>query len=296
MIELPKGVVLRDLLLFLKKIGLKSALILREFEDGLIPLYDSTKNLHSNFNPKDPVTAADLAINEFITEEFTSNYSSICWEVITEENSKEILFKNSTSDWIWLIDPLDGTKDFIQKTGEYAIHIALTFKNKPILGMVVLPNKRELWFGIEGIGTWKEEEDSPLEKKQFLSFSKNKASKIVTSKNHSNEKLNFILSELDFEKNIRMGSIGYKICSLLRNESDIYLSISNKTSPKDWDIAAPHALMRAAKFHFTYVSGNEINYNNYNFEQRGCLVASTLLKKEHHKICDKVNDIIRKNF
>ena len=223
MIELPKGVVLKDLLLFLKKIGLESALILREFEDGLIPLYDSTKNLYSNFNPKDPVTAADLAINEFITEEFTSNYSSICWEVITEENSKEILFKNSTSDWIWLIDPLDGTKDFIQKTGEYAIHIALTFKNKPILGMVVLPNKRELWFGIEGLAHGKKRRFS-FRKKAVLSFSKNKASKIVTSKNHSNEKLNLILSELDFEKNIRMGVlvIRYVVC-LEMNLIFIYL-------------------------------------------------------------------------
>ena len=296
MIELPKGVVLRDLLLFLKNIGLKSSSILRDYEDGLIPLYDSSENLHQSYNHKDPVTSADLAINKFITEKFISNYSTVQWEVITEENSKENLFNKSTSDWVWLIDPLDGTKDFIQKTGEYAIHIALAFKNKPILGMVALPNKRELWFGIEGIGTWREEKNSPLENKKFVSFSKRKASNLVTSKNHSNKKLNFILRELDYENNIRMGSIGYKICSLLRNESDIYLSISDKTSPKDWDIAAPHALIRGAKCNFTYVSGNEINYIKTSFEQRGCLIASTLLKKEHLEICKKVSDIIKKNF
>ena len=91
MIELPKGVVLRDLLLFLKNIGLKSSSILRDYEDGLIPLYDSSENLHQKYNHKDPVTSADLAINKFITEEFISNYSTVQWEVITEENSKENL-------------------------------------------------------------------------------------------------------------------------------------------------------------------------------------------------------------
>ena len=94
-----------------------------------------------------------------------------------------------------------------------------------------------------------------------------------------------------------MGSIGFKVCSLLRNEGDIYISISGKTSPKDWDLAAPHGLIKYANFSFTYVSGNDISYQNKNYEQRGCIIASTLMRGEHLKICNKIDSIIKKyNF
>ena len=89
-------------------------------------------------------------------------------------------------------------------------------------------------------------------------------------------------------------SIGYKICSLLRNESNIYVSISDKTAPKDWDIAAPQILMNSANLNFTYVSGVEINYSKDEYQQKGCLVASTLPRNEHLRVCKKIDSIIRK--
>ena len=97
---------------------------------------------------------------------------------------------------------------------------------------------------------------------------------------------------MKFKKVIQKGSIGYKVCSLLRNEGDIYMSISDKTSPKDWDLAAPHSLIKNARCQFTYVSGNELTYLGENFEQRGCLIASTLEESEHLKICKRVKSII----
>ncbi len=292
MIELPKGIYLKDLLLFLRNIGLRSSSILRDYENGIKPLYENFDVLPITFNPNNPVTAADLTINQLIIEAFSSNYFGIEWEIVSEENAKSIELKNLESEWRWLIDPLDGTKDFIQNTGEYAIHIALIYRNSPILGMVALPSIKEIWFGVDGYGTWKENETNTSEIKNFICPSKMKGLDIVTSKNHSNQKLNYILDYLEHRKILKMGSIGFKICNLLRNESNVYISISDKTSPKDWDIAAPHALLKGANCNFTYVSGVEINYLKKNFEQPGCLIGSTLPNNEHMKVCKKIGKII----
>ena len=162
MFSLPEGVDLNCLLLFLKNIGLESSSILRNFENGSIPLYDLNQNTKLKENINDPVTAADLTINKLFIDRFKEFYPDSDWEIITEENSKNSFCLNTKSNWVWLIDPLDGTKDFIQKTGEYAVHVALLFKKKTILGMVVLPSIEEIWFGVKNLGTWKDGEKDPI--------------------------------------------------------------------------------------------------------------------------------------
>tara|TARA_B100002019_G_scaffold285341_1_gene294182 strand:- start:25 stop:918 length:894 start_codon:yes stop_codon:yes gene_type:complete len=295
MINLPDEVNLEELLSFLKKVGKESSIILRNFENQSIPLYDSIEDSSNYKNKEAPVTKADLAINQLILDRFSENYPNIDWEIITEENTKVNGFENSKSDWVWLIDPLDGTKDFIQKTGEYAVHIALNYKNNPILGIVVLPSLDEIWFGVENLGTWKETQNTKLGSSKFQSFTKLKANTLVTSKNHINKKLSKIINELEFKNIIKMGSIGFKICSLLRKEADIYISISDKTSPKDWDLAAPHILIKSAGNNFTNVLGGNLKYGEENYEQKGCLICSTLTKSEHMNFCSEVYEIIEQN-
>ena len=261
-------------------------------ENGIKPLYENFDVLPITFNPNNPVTAADLTINQLIIEAFSSNYFGIEWEIVSEENAKSIELKNLESEWRWLIDPLDGTKDFIQNTGEYAIHIALIYRNSPILGMVALPSIKEIWFGVDGYGTWKENEINTSEVKNFICPSNMKGLDIVTSKNHSNQKLNYILDYLEHRKILKMGSIGFKICNLLRNESNVYISISDKTSPKDWDIAAPEAILKAAGGAITNLDNESLTYNKKNFEQGGIIIASND-KINHEKICLEIKEIIQ---
>ena len=91
MINLPKGVDLNELLLFLRNIGLQSSITLREYEQESISLYDSSDNLPPTFDIKDPVTAADLAVNKLIKEAFLINYPNLSWEIITEEDLNLIM-------------------------------------------------------------------------------------------------------------------------------------------------------------------------------------------------------------
>ncbi len=118
---------------------------------------------------------------------------------------------------------------------------------------------------------------------------------LVTSKNHKNQTLNNLIQKINFNKTIMMGSIGCKISSILRGESDVYISLSlpGKSSPKDWDFAAPEAILKAAGGAITNLDNQELSYGKFNFEQSGIIVASNNAHN-HQKICLSIKEIIEK--
>ena len=93
-----------------------------------------------------------------------------------------------------------------------------------------------------------------------------------------------------------MGSIGCKIASILRGESDIYIcySLPDKSSPKDWDFAAPEAILRAAGGAITNVDNEELSYGKSSYKQDGIIIASSN-KRTHKEICSQIKEIIMKN-
>ena len=102
--------------------------------------------LIKNQNNYDPVTKADLEVNEIIIKKLNEKYKNVNWGILSEENAKLDSFtKIENKDWLWVLDPLDGTRDFIQGSGNYAMHLALNYKNKPFIGVVLIPEKNELW-------------------------------------------------------------------------------------------------------------------------------------------------------
>ena len=246
-------------------------------------------------NNEDPVTLADLKVNEKIIKGINQNKRNFNWEILSEENVKiESNSCNRGADFLWVLDPLDGTKDFIQGTENYAMHLALNFKQKPIIGLVLIPNRNELWIA-NGKKVWCENREG-----NYLSnnLSNNKSLKemiIVTSKNHRNNTLENLINRINFKKKITMGSIGCKIASILRGESDIYicLSLPGQTTPKDWDFAAPEAILKAAGGAITDIENKDLSYNNPNFEQGGIIIASND-KQNHENICSQIKEIIEK--
>ncbi len=255
------------------------------------------KNLKSNIinltNKEDPVTLADLKVNEIIIKRINEKYENTSWEILSEENVK--LGSDSCDanvDWLWVLDPLDGTKDFIQGTGDYAMHLALNYKQKPYLGVVLIPEKNELWIS-NGDNFWGERRDGSIVK---TNTSKNKIlheMNIVTSKNHRNKTLNKLIDKINFKNVMYMGSIGCKIASIIKGDSDIYISLSlpGQSSPKDWDFAAPEAILKAAGGVITNLENEELSYSQTNFEQRGIIIASNN-RKRHQSLCFQLKEII----
>ena len=118
---------------------------------------------------------------------------------------------------------------------------------------------------------------------------------LVTSKNHRNETLKNLINKINFKEVIIMGSIGCKITSIVRRESDIYicLSLPGKSSPKDWDFAAPEAILRGAGGSITSLDNKELIYGKSNFEHGGIIVASNNINT-HNDLCLEIKEIIRK--
>ena len=294
MVKLPFGIDINNLIDNLKVFSWEAADILL-FYSNILKDSNKRKDLIKNLDHENPVTLADLKVNKLIIKRIKEKYNDINWEILSEENAKNKLVKfNINADWVWVIDPLDGTKDFIQGSGNYAMHIALNFKNKPIIGVVLIPEKDQLWFAY-GERVWCEKRDGLIIKPNL---SKNKTLKdmiLVTSKNHRNETLKNLIQKINFSEVKVMGSIGCKIASIVRGESDIYicLSLPGKTSPKDWDFAAPEAILKASGGSITNLDNQELTYGKKDFAQGGVIVASNN-KNTHKSLCLEIKEIIRK--
>ena len=158
MIKLPSSVDINNLIDDIRIFSWQAADILLYYSK-LLENSNDKKNILKNNNEEDPVTLADLKVNELIIKRINEKYKNINWDILSEENVKiSSKIFDSKTDWIWVLDPLDGTKDFIQGTGNYAMHLALNFKQKPYLGFVLIPNKDQLWIA-DGKNTWCEKRD-----------------------------------------------------------------------------------------------------------------------------------------
>ena len=294
MIRLPPGLDINNLLGDLKIFSWEAADTLLNYAQIIKYSNDKSKIL-KNGNEEDPVTLADIKVNEIIIKGINKKYKDIDWEILSEENVK-VNPHNSVinKDFVWVLDPLDGTRDFIQGTGNYAMHLALNFKKEPYLGLILIPEKDELWISnYEKV--WCENRSGDYKKANLSKKSNLRDMTIVTSKNHSNQNLKNLIEKIRFKEEIVMGSIGCKIASILRGESDIYicLSLPGKSSPKDWDFSAPAAALKAAGGAITNLDNQELIYGKSNFEQAGIIVASSN-RVIHKNICLEIKDVINK--
>ena len=294
MIKLPVGVEINSLIDDLRVFSWEASEILLYFSQ-ILKDSNNKSNILIKDSIEDPVTLADLKVNKIIIQRINEKYRDIDWEILSEENIKiDSDNFNTNSDWVWILDPLDGTKDFIQGTSNYAMHLGLNYKKKPYLGVVLIPEKGELWIS-NGRETWVEKSDGkPI--KTILEGEKNlKEMIITTSKNHRNEKLQNIIEKVGFKKVKIMGSIGCKIASILRGESDIYISLTlpGKSGPKDWDFSAPEAILKTAGGAITNLDNEKLSYGKSNFQHGGIIIA-TNNNLTHQKVCSEIKKIIIK--
>ena len=294
MFKLPNGVDIINLIDDLRIFSWEASDILLYYSK-MLKEPKNEKNIIQTMNNDDPVTIADLKVNDLIIKRIKENYEDINWDILSEENVKRGIHNfNRNSKWLWVLDPLDGTKDFIQGTGNYAMHLALNYEEKSYIGIVLIPEKNELWIS-DGENAWSESRDGY---KNQIKAKNNKTLQemtLVTSKNHRNEILENLIDKVNFKQVSVMGSIGCKIASIIRGESDIYISLSlpGKSSPKDWDFAAPEAILRAAGGSITNLENENLTYENQSFNQEGVIIASNN-KQNHKEVCLQIKEIIER--
>jgi 3'(2'), 5'-bisphosphate nucleotidase len=250
-----------------------------------------------------PVTAADLAVNEWLLQGLEASFPDAPWTLLSEETAAEALQLGLPlpGEWLWLLDPLDGTKDFLLGTGEYAVHLALVQRGTPVLGVVVLPESEELWFGLLPQASSAALNSAPAQPAAGSAWRENRSGErfapqlsarrctgelvLVASRSHRDGRLEQLLAALELGETRVMGSVGGKVATILRGESDLYISLSGSSAPKDWDMAAPEAVLRAAGGAFSHADGQGLSYNKGDGLQAGCLVASH--GPNHAELCQK---------
>ncbi|PCI34711.1 MAG: 3'(2'),5'-bisphosphate nucleotidase [Flavobacteriaceae bacterium] len=216
-----------------------------------------------------PLTIADKLSHVMIEKELAKTKLPI----LSEEGENSSFENRKVWPLFWMVDPLDGTKEFIKKNGEFTVNIALIRENKPVLGVIYVPLTKELYFGAEGISTRKTTVEKSnvrmealIQNALKLPLKKNVESYVVVaSRSHINKETSDFIEKLEKEKSritvISKGS-SLKICLVAEGVADVYPRFG---PTMEWDTAAGHAIAKfAGKNLFLAGSEKEIEYNKEN--------------------------------
>ena len=277
---------IEDILAIARSVGWGASYLLRSYYSSQLRSGD----LEIKDKQGDPVTAADIAVSHYILERLQENLGDREFGYISEETYNLESYQQSSQPWVWIIDPLDGTRDFIEKTGEYAIHIALVKHGRPVLAVVAYPEAEKLYYATLGSGTFVETRDGKVTRKEISTRNKIEDFILVVSRTHRDERFNNLLQQLPYKNQKHIGSIGCKIAAIVEHQADVYISLSGKSAPKDWDLAAPELILTEAGGQFTHFDGTPLMYNQGDVSQWGGLLASN--GQCHAQLCQEAERIL----
>ncbi|MCF8262637.1 MAG: 3'(2'),5'-bisphosphate nucleotidase CysQ [Melioribacteraceae bacterium] len=208
-----------------------------------------------------PLTKADTISHNYIKERLSEKYPEI--HLLSEEG-KEIPYEER-KDWttFWLIDPLDGTKEFIKRNGEFTVNIGLIHEGQPILGIIYAPALEILYYGNKEIGSFKQEGEGEHQK---LPLKYNHGNDIVAvqSRSHSSDEENEVLKKHGVTKSISIGS-SLKFCMVAEGKAHIYY----RHGPTwEWDTAAGHGISAAEGKLISGLAYNKTTLLNSSFQVR----------------------------
>jgi 3'(2'), 5'-bisphosphate nucleotidase len=274
---------LEGLLKLARSVGWGAADLLRRYYRGEFDL--NIQKAHS-----DPVTAADLAANRYILAQLQDELGhDQLFGYLSEETFQPGLTPYPQR-YVWIIDPLDGTRDFIQKTGEYAVHIALTEAGRPILSVVVWPEQEVLYYATLNGGAYAESRNGDVRQLMVKQCNVPEDMRIVISRSHRDERFDALLKRLPQTQQTFVGSVGCKIATILEHRAELYLSLTTKSAPKDWDLAAPELILTEAGGRFTHFDLTSMEYNRADVSQWGGFLAST--GQGHDALCQQIAQIL----
>ena len=201
-----------------------------------------------------PVTPADLAANKYIVERLRELAPEIA--IVSEENSDADNAKARDEGTFWLVDPLDGTKSYIKKTGEFTVNIALIENGETTGGAIFVPVKNVGYFTAEDGNAYKQEKDG-LPTQIRVRPTPECGLTVIASKSHRTDETNDYINGLDKVHEIISASSSLKLCLLAEGGADIYPRFGRTM---EWDIAAGHAILKAAGGTVEKIDGTKFVY------------------------------------
>ena len=219
-----------------------------------------TKDIHvTHKDDSSPLTKADLASNKIIMNALQQLDRTI--PILSEESLVEWKERKNWTKY-WLVDPLDGTKEFIKQNGEFTVNIALIENNKPILGVIFTPVKFDLYFAQKNYGSYKINSSSKLinlqEAEKIFVANQSSIKRIIGSRSHSNQTFDSWVNQNFPNSEIVQAGSSLKFCLIAEGAADIYPRFGPTS---EWDIAAGHIIVNEAGGRVNTFENTEINYN-----------------------------------
>jgi 3'(2'), 5'-bisphosphate nucleotidase len=231
----------------------------------------------------DPVTAADLAASRLLVEELRTRFPNDA--ILCEEEPDDL--KRLEHSRVWLVDPMDGTKEFIAGRGEFAVMIGLAVDGEARLGVVYQPTADRLYYGTVMEGAYLSNGGlvQPLRVSAEKDFAK---ATMAMSRSHPSRITEAIRKQLGIERTIQMGSIGIKIGLLCEGQAHVYVQ-GRGTSL--WDTCAPEAILRAAGGSMTDRLGNVLRYDVAEVRNLYGVIATNGVL--HEKVVETARSVIQ---
>ena len=233
----------------------------------------------------DPVTTADKASNERILERLSQHFPD---DAVLSEESRDDLSRMDT-ERVWIVDPLDGTKDFVSGTGDFSVLLGLAVGGVPVVGAVCRPLDGRLWHAAVNQGAIEETSDGsgPARVSDVAVPS---MMRLVVTRTHRYELLDEVVRALGIEREHPLGSVGLKVGALASADADLYIHLSPGT--KEWDTCAPEAILREAGGMMTDALGEPLGYNLADTMRWRGVVASN--GRCHEQIIETLRPLARK--
>jgi 3'(2'), 5'-bisphosphate nucleotidase len=215
----------------------------------------------------DPVTEADAEANALIVDAIRREFPGDA--VLAEESADDR--SRLGRDRLWLVDPLDGTREFIDRNGEFVVLVALAAGGRPVAGAVLHPTSGMLFHARAGGGAWAE--DASGARRLCVSDRVDLAGfRLLVSRSHRSKRIDVVRAALGIEKEEPCGSVGLKMARLAAGSADLYVHLGGGT--KEWDLAAPEILIAEAGGTVTDLDGDPLLYNRPDVRTPPGFVAS----------------------
>lgn len=227
--------------------------------ENIMEVYNSTESINYEKKADDsPLTVADKKSHNTIIDFLKETNINI----ISEESKSIDYDERKNWEEYWLIDPLDGTKEFIKKNGEFTVNIALIKNNKPHLGVVYCPVKKILYWNDHEKKVFKREGEDQIELTKRVPVNENEEGlRVVVSRSHMSEETSDYVNKLTNPELISCGS-SLKFLYIADNKADIYPRFG---PTMEWDTAAAHSILNALDINVINLeTGRELSYNKEN--------------------------------
>ncbi len=216
---------------------------------------------------RSPVTEADRAAHAVISEAL-SRWTPIV-PIVSEEGAVPSAAERQAWSRFWLVDPLDGTKEFLERNGEFTVNIALIERNEPVLGVVFAPALDLLYLAGRGLGAWKRDLGGPLQRIQSCPALAGAPLVVVESRSHPSPELDAYLATIMVKCRLRTGS-SLKFCWVAEGKADVYPRFGRTM---EWDVAAGDCVFRESGIDRPRCS--PLQYNTPELANSGFIIGGT---------------------